>query len=149
MDLTDRFLPHPRLAPVQGIVLVPAYTDFKLHDITSGPGDANAELISQNQPPGSPEFFAGNRFFLTERLWNVGSSPNHFHHGKYTTIRDSIQAHAGEAQSSQTNFANLNSYDQGSIIEFLKTLKVLPAGIRSLIVDEHNRPIEWPPAGLP
>ena len=94
----------------------------------------------------NPPSLTGNRYFLTRRLWNVGSTPNHFHHGKFTTIRESILAHAGEAQSSQTNFANLNSYDQGSIIEFLKTLKVLRAGTRSPIVDEHNRPIEWPPA---
>ena len=130
------------------MVQVPAYTDFKLHDICSGPGDPNVEAIDQNQPAGSQAVFAGNRYFLTKRLWNVGSSPNHFHHGKFTTIRESIMAHAGEAQSSQTNFANLNSYDQGSVIEFLKTLKVLPGGTRSLIVDEHNRPIEWPPLGL-
>ena len=101
-----------------------------------------------SQPAGSRAFFAGNRYFLTKRLWNVGSSPNHFHHGKYTTIRESILAHAGEAQLSQTNFASLTSYEQGSIIEFLKTLKVLPAGTRSLVVDEHNRPIQWPPARI-
>jgi hypothetical protein len=63
-------------------------------------------------------------------------------------MRESILAHAGEAQSSQNNFDKLSSYDQGSIIEFLKTLKVLSAGTRSRIVDEHNRPIEWPPAGV-
>jgi CxxC motif-containing protein (DUF1111 family) len=149
MDLTDRLLPHPRLTAVDGIISVPAYTDFKLHDICSGADDPNAETIDQNQPAGSPGFFAGNRYFLTKRLWNTGSSPNHFHHGKYTTIRESIMAHAGEARSSQTNFANLDSYGQGSIVEFLKTLRVLPAGTKSLIVDEHNRPMEWPPAGLP
>lgn len=147
MDLTDRLLPHPRLQPRNGIIHVPAYTDFKLHDICSGPDDPNAEGIDQNQPAGSPAFFAGNQRFLTKRLWNVGSSPNHFHHGKFTTIRESIMAHAGEAQSSQAYFAGLNSYDQGSIIEFLKTLKVLPAGTRSLIVNEHYEPFEWPPGG--
>ena len=146
MDLTDPLLPHPRLMPVNGVIRVPAYTDFKLHDICSGPGDPNAEAIDQNQPTGSQAFFAGNQYFLTKRLWNVGSSPNHFHHGKFTTIRESIMAHAGEAQGSQTNFANLSPYDQGSIIEFLKTLKVLPPGARTLTVDERNWPIEWPPA---
>jgi hypothetical protein len=147
MDLTDQLLPRPRLKVLNGVISVPAYTDFKLHDISSGPNDPNAEAINQNQPAGSPGFFAGNRYFLTKRLWNVGSSPNHFHHGKFTTIRESIMAHVGEAQSSQSNFASLSSYDQGSIIEFLKTLKVLPVGTRSLIVDGHNRPIERPPAG--
>ena len=148
MDLTDRLLPRPRLKPVNGVIQVPAYTDFKLHDICSGPDDPNVEAIDQNQTAGSPAFFIGNRYFLTKRLWNVGSSPNHFHHGKFTTIRESIMAHAGEAQLSQTNFANLSPYDQGSIIEFLKSLKVLPTGTRSRIVDELNRPVNWPPAGV-
>lgn len=148
LDLTNRLLPHPGLMPVNGVIHVAAYTDFKLHDIASGPTDPNVEAINQNQPAGSAAFFAGNRYFFTKRLWNMGSSPNHFHHGKYTTIRESILAHAGEAQLSESHFANLTSYDQGTIIEFLKTLKVLPAGTRSLVVDEHNRPIEWPPAGV-
>ena len=144
MDLTDQFLPRPRLTPINRVIQVPAYTDFKLHDICRGPNDPNVEAIDQNQPAGSQAFFAGNQYFLTKRLWNVGSSPNHFHHGKFTTIRESIMAHAGEAESSMANFANLSPYDQGSIIEFLKTLKVLPAGTRSLIVDERYRPTEWP-----
>jgi len=45
----------------------------------------------------------------------------------------------------QANSANLSPYDQCSIIEFLKTLKVLPPKARSLIVDGHNQPIDWPP----
>ena len=148
MDLTDGLLPHPRLKPaVDGVIHVAAYTDFKLHNITSGPNDPNAEQLNQNQPPGSRAFFAGNQFFLTKRLWNVGSSPNHYHHGQFTTIRESIMAHAGEAQTSRQNFVNLDSYGQGSVIEFLKTLKVLPPGTKSLIVDERNQPIEWPPPG--
>ena len=38
VDLTSDELPQPRLKPKDGIVWVPAFTDFKLHDITSGPG---------------------------------------------------------------------------------------------------------------
>jgi hypothetical protein len=148
MDLTDGSLPHPRLKPaVDGVIRVAAYTDFKVHDITSGPNDPNSEPLNQNQTAGSQAFFEGNQYFLTKRLWNVGTSPNHYHHGQYTTIRESVMAHAGEAQASQQNFANLDSYDQGSIIEFLKTLKVLPPGTKSLIVNERNQPIEWPPSG--
>jgi hypothetical protein len=144
MDLTGRHLPRPRLKPENGVIQVPAYTDFKLHDICSGPDDPNAEALNQNHAAGSAAFFAGNHHFLTKRLWAVGSSPNHFHHGKFTTIRESILAHAGEAQASQANFTSLNNYDQGSVIEFLKTLKVLPPGTRSRIVDEQDRPVDWP-----
>ena len=40
VDLSSDELPPPRLKPSQGIIMVPAYTDLKLHDITTGqPGD--------------------------------------------------------------------------------------------------------------
>jgi hypothetical protein len=61
VDLTDDTLPSPRL-PVtsSGRVFVPAYTDLKLHDITSGPEDPNRETLDMNQPAESDGFFAGN-----------------------------------------------------------------------------------------
>ena len=43
MDLSSESLPPPRLAPDNGVVRVPAFTDFKLHDICAGPGDPNGE----------------------------------------------------------------------------------------------------------
>ena len=39
-----------------------------------------------------------------------------------------------------------NAYDQDSLIEFLKTLQVLPPGTQHLVVDENYRPKQWPPA---
>jgi hypothetical protein len=38
-------LPGLRLTPINGVIQVPAYTDFKLHDICSGPNDPNVEAI--------------------------------------------------------------------------------------------------------
>src|SRR5207245_9909153 len=44
VDLSSDELPAPRLKPVRGVVMVPAYTDLKLHDIPTGlPGDPNLE----------------------------------------------------------------------------------------------------------
>src|SRR5438105_1145856 len=44
VDLTSDELPTPRLKASHGVVMVPAYTDLKLHDITTGlPGDPNIE----------------------------------------------------------------------------------------------------------
>lgn len=123
IDLTSDKLPQPRLEPVNGVVMVPLYTDFKLHDICSGPNDPNRELLNQNQPAGSTEFFAGNTQFLTRRLWTVGSKPNYFHHGEFTTIREAILNHFGEALQTQQAFSALSSYQQGAIVEFLKTLR--------------------------
>ena len=120
-------LPQPRLKPVNGVVMVPLYTDFKLHDICNGPTDPNRELLNQNAPAGSAEFFTGNERFLTRRLWAVGSKPNYFHHGQFTTIREAILNHFGEASSDRSAFVALTKYEQGAIIEFLKTLRAVPA----------------------
>jgi hypothetical protein len=86
-DLTRGDLPSPRLKPSRGVVIVPAYTDLKLHDITTGlPGDPNREALDVNQPAGSDGFFAGNSKFLTRKLWGTANEPPFFHHGQYTTL---------------------------------------------------------------
>jgi CxxC motif-containing protein (DUF1111 family) len=105
-----------------GVVMVPLYTDFKLHDICRSADDPNREVLNQNAAAGSESFFQGNPKFLTRRLWAVGSKPNYFHHGQFTTIREAILNHFGEALPSQRNFRALSSYQQGSVIEFLRTL---------------------------
>ncbi len=145
VDLTNPTLPPPRLTPVNGVVYVPAFTDLKLHDITSGPNDPNRDPIDMNEPAGSPAFFAGNSRFLTRKLWGDASEMPFFHHGKFATLRQAILAHSGEALASRQAFQLLSSYDQGAIIEFLKTLQILPPGTRSLVVDENGNPKYWPP----
>lgn len=146
LDLTDAELPLPRLQPIDGVVYVPAFTDLKLHDISASNDDPNIEALNMNQPLGSEGFFGGNREFLTRKLWGASGKPNFFHHGKYTTMRESILAHAGEAMAEQEAFSALPDYDKDSIIEFLKTLKVLPEGTSAVFVDENFQPKEWPPA---
>lgn len=124
VDLSSDDLPQPRLKPVNGVVMVPLYTDFKLHNICRSPDDPSFEPLNANAKAGTPGFFAGNGYFLTKRLWTAGSKPNYFHHGQFTTIREAILNHFGEAQTSQQAFSSLNPYQQGSVIEFLKTLIV-------------------------
>ncbi len=127
IDLTSGELPGPRLKPdAKGVVWVPAFTDLKLHDITTGPEDPNAEPLDQNQPAGTPKFFAGNTKFITRKLWGVGNSGPYMHHGKFTTMREAILAHSGEALLSRQNFEALSGYDRDCVIEFLKTLQILP-----------------------
>jgi hypothetical protein len=139
VDLTSDELANPRLKPDgEGIVWVPAYTDLKLHDITSGPGDPNAEPLDQNQPIGSSGFFAGNSKFITRKLWGVGNSGPYMHHGKFTTMREAIEAHAGEALTSRQAFDALADYDRDCVIEFLKTLQILPPGTKSLVIREDK-----------
>jgi hypothetical protein len=144
VDLSRDELPAPRLKPdSSGVVWVEAYTDFKLHDICA-PDDA--EPLDMNQSVWSKKFKEGNRRFLTRRLWGAANMPNHFHNGMYTTMRRSILEHAGEALESRKAFEALSKGERDSLIEFLKTLQVLPPGTKDLIVDENFRAREWPPS---
>jgi hypothetical protein len=149
VDLASPTLPQPRLAPSSEsptVVLVPAYTDFKLHDITD-PADAAAkEPLDVNQRPGSAAFAAGNRRFLTRRLWGIASQPAHFHHGLFTTMRQAVLAHAGEALGQRRAFEALRNDEQDALIEFLKSLQALPPGTKDRIVDERYQPKRWPPS---
>jgi hypothetical protein len=150
VDLTSNMLPLPRLRAHDGLVMVPAYTDLKLHDIsaTSDPKtDPECEPLDQNQPAGSPGFFAGNCKFITRKLWGFYNQGGAFmHHGKFTTAREAVEAHSGEALTSRKAFDGLSPGQQNDLIEFLKSLQVLPPGSKSLVVDEHGSPKSWPPA---
>jgi hypothetical protein len=143
VDLTSKELPHPRLTPdAHGVVIVQAYTDLKLHDIsaTSSPAtDPECEPLDQNQPSGTPAFFAGNCKFITRKLWGFYNQGGAFmHHGKFTTAREAVEAHNGEARKSRQMFDELSPENQGKLIEFLKSLQVLPPGSKSLVVDERG-----------
>jgi hypothetical protein len=143
VNLASGQLPPPRLKPVDGVVHVPALTDLKLHDLCDGPNDPNREAIDMHAAAGSGAFFAGNCRFLTRKLWGVANEPPYFHHGKFTTLRQAILGHGGEAAASRAAFLARSTYEQASIIEFLKTLRVLPSGTTALIVDEYGDPRSW------
>ena len=142
-NLNNPFLPKPRLTNKNGLTKVTAFTDFKLHDITSGLDDPNRESLNQHAAAGSDEFFAGNGTFLSARLWGAANQPPYFHHGKYTTMRQSIEAHAGEAQASTDAWHALSDHERNSIIEFLKTLQILPEGTPCLVIDEKGKCRSW------
>jgi CxxC motif-containing protein (DUF1111 family) len=145
VNLNSEFLPGPRLHADHGVTQVAAFTDFKLHDITSGPDDPNREPLDMHQAAGSDPFFAGNGKILTKKLWGAANEPPYFHHGKYTTMREAILAHAGEAESSAAGFRALAAAEQDAVIEFLKTLRVLPESAPGLVLDEKGLAREWPP----
>jgi hypothetical protein len=145
LDLNDHRLESPRLSvdPASGSVPVPAFTDLKVHDITTGPDDPNCEPLNMHAQPGTAAFHGGNCRFITRKLWGVANEPPYFHHGQFTTMREAIEAHRGEAIDSYEAWAALDDYGRDSIIEFLKTLQVLPAGTTARIVDGRFRPRAW------
>jgi hypothetical protein len=67
------------------------------------------------------------------------------HHGKFTTAREAVEAHNGEALAQHKAFDALLPDQQDNLIEFLKSLQVLPPGSKSLVVDERGNPKNWPP----
>jgi CxxC motif-containing protein (DUF1111 family) len=149
VDLNSTVLPMPRLSPDPvnpEITWVPAYTDFKLHDILE-PSDPG-EPLDMNQTPWTEKFRQGNRRFLTKRLWGCANEPPYFHHGLFTTLRESVLAHANEALDSRRRYEALSSGEQDDVVEFLKSLQVLPPGTRYLIVDEKYQGREWPPQAI-
>ena len=145
MNLQGPELPLPRLVPnADGTIDVPVYTDFKLHDITSGPDDPNAEPLDMNQTTWTTKFRNGNQRFLTKRLWGCANEPPYFHHGRFTTMREAILAHSGEAIKERKAFEALTAGQKDAVIEFLKSLQVLPPGTKDLIVDENFHKRKWP-----
>jgi len=148
VDLNSNLLPLPRLRlePFSGTVAVPAYTDMKLHNMCGGAGPLDEpEPLDMQQAAGSAAFFGGNCRFLTKRLWDAANSPPYMHHGMCTTMRGSILAHGGEGLASRNAFMALPAADQDAIIEFLKTLQVLPPGTADRVVDENFKAKVWPP----
>ncbi len=105
--------PGPHLEKAaDGHVDVPAFTDFKRHDL--GPALDTEALVQAGVP---------TRLWLTKKLWGFASEPPFMHHGRATTITEAILMHGGEAQASRDAFAALSANDQAYLIEFLKTLR--------------------------
>lgn len=67
------------------------------------------------------------------------------HHGKFTTAREAVEAHNGEALSQRKAFDALSADERSAVIEFLKSLQVLPPGSNSLVVDKEGHAKPWPP----
>jgi hypothetical protein len=68
------------------------------------------------------------------------------HHGKFTTAREAVEAHNGEALAQRKAFDALPADVQNDLIEFLKSLQVLPPGSKSPVIDDHGNPKDWPPS---
>ena len=146
VNLNDRALPLPRLSPAKAsdeVLWVRAYTDMQLHDVSDPAELMPVESLDMNWPVWAPKFSGGNRRFLTRRLWGIANSGPFFHHGLFTTLRQAVVGHSGEALASRKAFQAASAYDQNAMIEFLKSLQVLPPGTPDLVVDENFKSKRW------
>ncbi len=98
-----------------GTVMVPVFTDLKRHRM----GEIlNNETLEEEMVPTDQ--------WLTRKLWGFANEPPFLHNGRATLISEAILAHGGEAQASRDAFANLPDDDRAAVVEFLKTLQVMP-----------------------
>ena len=128
----DGSMPRPERLPGGGAV-IRAYTDLKRHDLCDA--DINHfcnERLKQNG--------VSTREFLTRKLWDVGSSAPYGHRGDLTTITSAILAHGGEGRASRDAFVALPKDAQDDLVEFLKSLQILPDGAPALVV--HGKDLE-------
>lgn len=123
--------------------LVPAYTDFKPHDVSGEAEDVPVESLDMNWPVWAPKFAVGNWRFLTRRLWGIANAGPYFHHGMFSTMRQAELGHAGEALDSRKAYQAAAKPDQEALIEFLKSLQALPPSTAPLVVDEKFQPKHW------
>ncbi|MBA3754193.1 MAG: hypothetical protein H0X01_08680 [Nitrospira sp.] len=109
-----------------GQVLVRAFTDLKRHVIGDAdyPHFLNEKVIQEGVPTNQ---------FLTRKLWDAGNSDPYGHRGDLTTLTEAIINHGGEARQSRDAFAGLPMSERAGIIEFLKSMQVLPESTTSFV----------------
>jgi hypothetical protein len=74
------------------------------------------------------------------KLWGLYNQGPFGHAGMFTTTREAIElGHNGEAITARNAFQALTPPQQNAVIEFLKSLQLLPPGTPCLGIDEHNK----------
>ncbi len=140
-DLTEQG-EMPRLERLpDGRALVRAFTDLKRHNLCDDELDHYCnERLSQGG--------IATEDFLTRKLWDAGNSAPYGHVGDLTTLTEAIFFHGGAARASRDAFMALPQRDKDALIEFLKSLQVLPPGTAFLVVDEQGQQAAGPDSSL-
>jgi hypothetical protein len=107
----------------QGGVIVPLFADLKRHRM----GPALAESFEGGA--------IANDEFTTARLCGVADTAPYLHDGRATTLREAIEAHGGEAESSRDQFLALSEEHQDNLIRFLGRLRTPRAPNTELLKD--------------
>lgn len=140
----------PRLEPArEGGSWVRAFTDLKRHQLNDEELDHfQNERIAQGTKSG---FAPASAFtvpveprstseFLTRKLWDAGNSMPYGHRGDLTTLSEAIHFHGGEARKSRDAFFALAPASRTAIVDFLKTLQVLPEGSSPILLEAAEEP---------
>lgn len=112
-----------------------ALTDLKRHDLSD---DELDHFANEQVPQGSLVGFADpdeftippaprpTREFLTRKLWDAGNTDPYGHRGDLTTLTEAIHFHGGDARAERDAYFDSTAPDQAAVIEYLKTLVVVP-----------------------
>ncbi len=144
----------PRVQKDGNRYVVRAFTDLKRHDLNDG---TYAHFANERAPQGflhgvSPTALFTEptrprplREFLTRKLWDAGSSAPYGHRGDLTTLTEAIYFHGGEGRQVRDRFFARSATDQADVIEFLKSLQVLPEGSPNKVRErEDENPLRAP-----
>lgn len=124
--------PFPQLIPqgsrfeVQNI-----FTDLKRHDLGPAFHERNYDGSLQTE-------------FVTEPLWGVGSTAPYGHDGRSINLTEVIRRHGGEAEGSREAFLQLTSYEQRTMLDFLRSLVLFPPDDTASTLNPGNPGTENP-----
>jgi CxxC motif-containing protein (DUF1111 family) len=125
---------RPRLERLpDGRALVRCFTDLKRHHM--GPLCDNEKLVQAGVP---------TDVFITKKLWGFASEAPFMHNGRATTITEAILTHGGDAENARKQFEALAKPDRDALVEFLKSLQVLPENAAAMVLDERDQPTTAP-----
>lgn len=115
-----------------GKAVVRAFTDLKRHNLCDADYDhfCNEQVVQGGVP---------TEQFLTRKLWDAGNTAPYGHVGDLTTLTEAIYYHGGEARGQRDAFFAMDEMDRAYVIEFLKSLQILPDNAEGLIVDENGK----------
>jgi hypothetical protein len=113
--------PKPRLERAGRGAIVRAFTDLKRHVICDAEVShyCNEKKVQAGVPIDQ---------FITRKLWDVGNQAPYGHRGDLTTLTEAIEAHGGEGRVSRDAFIALPQADKDDLIEFLKSMQIVPDG---------------------
>lgn len=95
-----------------GWLIIPMLSDLKRHDM----GDELAESFHDNTD-------AGNREFITAKLWGVADTAPYLHDGRAHSLNEAIMLHGGEAKEIRDAYAALEIDEKNALLSFLRTLR--------------------------
>lgn len=99
----------------EGRYLIPAFTDFKRHDM----GPALAGRVNEDGVPASA--------WMTRRLWGLALTSPYLHTGAAMTFDEAVSAHGGEAEQAARSWSLLDEDERVSVRLFLSSLARAPS----------------------